>query len=81
MTNNWTSIKKNLRKKSSSAWSLKVKNPPHGKSAASADPTHQLAAALANISHGSLRHARQTDRQTYRRFYYCYRVLHDCLKS
>ena len=62
MSNNWTSIKKNLRKKSSSAWNLKVKNPPHGKSGSSVDPANQLAAALANISHGTgYRFYSQTD--------------------
>ncbi len=56
MSNNWTSIKKNLRKKSTSAWSLKIKNPPaHGKGGGGVgvDPTTQLAAALAGISTGN----------------------------
>jgi hypothetical protein len=57
---NWTSLKKNLRKKSSSAWSLKIKNSPSSSGHAAKsdttsypDPTSQLAAALAGISHGN----------------------------
>ena len=68
MSNNWTSLKKNLRKKSSSAWNLKVKNPPHHKgSSITNDPAHQLASALANISHGT--GSSDIDCPTDRRFY------------